>query len=1131
LYIFIKYLFLVLTKNKSAGDFMKKFFISGILFGLIAGSIFGQYYKTGIPFIRNYTPVETTGSEQNWAVVQDKRGVMYFGNNDDGVLEYDGVNWRSIPVTNNSIVRSLAIDSLGTVYVGAVGEFGYLAPNEFGMLEYQSLIPILDSADLDFTNVWKTYVFMGNTYFCSQKKVFIYFPAADTMKVINNKTYTFLSFIVDGEFYQGDFGSGLLILDNDSITSAKGGEFFIQKNITCILPYTEKELFIGTLNDGAFLYETETGEVTSDILSLIANDYIKERVLYHGFWLDNERLALATLYGGLIILDRDGKIIQKFDKNSGLQNETVIYAYSNPENTGQFPLWLALNIGISKAEINSPIRLFDENSGLSGTINDITRFNNTLYVATSSGVYYMDEENPGIVQFLKVENINTQCWSFLTFNAGGKIRDKLLIGTIRGLYEITGKGDGKLLDESILNNLEGRTYYIFKLYNSLVNPATVYLGTNEALITLVYENGIFKQVNIEGYQDEIRSIVEDEEGNLWLGTSIKGVIKLGFLSSGDTIITKYTTDDGLPSMDRIFVYLLDNEVCFATSKGIYHFNEEVNNFLPDSTFGARFADGSVEIFRMKTDKDGDLWMSYDKDNRWYETFVSWKEGRYIENNLPFFRLPNKSTDAIFCDEDGIVWLGKSTELYRFDKKFVKEYEIPFYTLIRQVILGEDSVVFYGTNYSENISGRRNVDLNQPESLKPVIKYEDNNITFQWAAPFFEEENATEYRYWLEGDDENWTRWSDRTEFPFTNLHQGDYKFHVQSKNIYGIESEIGTFEFSILPPWYQTVLAYVIYVILAIILIIVIVKLYTRRLKMENIRLEGIIQERTAEIRKQKEELTDSIEYASRIQRALLPSEKVLNENLPEHFILFKPRDIVSGDFYWMTEIDNKLLVVAADCTGHGVPGAFMSMLGISFLNEIVNKLKVTQSNEILDELRKHVMESLKQTGEIEGETKDGMDLALCVIDKEHNKIQYSGAYNPLYIVRPLLVEEKNQIKRGDELELPRGAIYNEKYMLTQVKPDKMPIGISAKNLEPFTYNELDLKIGYSLYIFSDGYVDQFGGPLGKKFMSKAFKELILEIQDTPMTEQGNIMDEKLIEWMGNLNQVDDIIVIGLKIE
>ncbi|MCK4466633.1 MAG: hypothetical protein KAU83_13055, partial [Bacteroidales bacterium] len=369
--------------------------------------------------------------------------------------------------------------------------------------------------------------------------------------------HTFLSFIVNGEFYQGDFMNGLMILDQDSIVHAKGGEFFNRKNIICILPYSEKELFIGTLRNGAFLYEPGTGEILPDILSENASNYIQERVLYHGFWLDSDRLALATLYGGLIVLDREGKIIQKFDKNSGLQDETVLFAYANPENPGQVPLWFALNIGISKAEINSPIRLFDEKSGLNGTINDITEFQGKLYVATSSGVYYMDENNQRLVQFRKVENINTQCMSFLTFNAGGQIKDKLLIGTIIGLFEISGTGKGKFLDESVLDNSQGRKYYIFKLYNSPGVPARIYLGMNTGLVTLVYEKGGFKQVSEEQYQDEIRSIAEGEKGDLWLGTSIKGVIKLGFLPSGDTIITNYTIDDGLPAMDGIFVYRFD----------------------------------------------------------------------------------------------------------------------------------------------------------------------------------------------------------------------------------------------------------------------------------------------------------------------------------------------------------------------------------------------------------------------------------------------------------------------------------------------------------------------------------------------------------------------------------------------
>lgn len=256
------------------------------------------------------------------------------------------------------------------------------------------------------------------------------------------------------------------------------------------------------------------------------------------------------------------------------------------------------------------------------------------------------------------------------------------------------------------------------------------------------------------------------------------------------------------------------------------------------------------------------------------------------------------------------------------------------------------------------------------------------------------------------------------------------------------------------------------------------------------------------QIFQQKQEITDSIHYASRIQNALLPPEKLLGK-LSDHFILYKPRDIVSGDYYWMTQKDGKTVILAADCTGHGVPGAFMSMLGISFMNEIVNKSDMTQPNEILNKLRDNVVNSLHQTGE-EGEAQDGMDLALCVINNDKSKLQYSGAYNPLFLIR----DEK----------------------LIEYKPDKMPIGIYKEKQDSFTNHEIDIREGDALYLFSDGYVDQFGGPGAKKFMAKRFKELLLSIYKKPMTEQKNILDTTLEEWKGGIDQIDDILVMGIRI-
>jgi len=273
---------------------------------------------------------------------------------------------------------------------------------------------------------------------------------------------------------------------------------------------------------------------------------------------------------------------------------------------------------------------------------------------------------------------------------------------------------------------------------------------------------------------------------------------------------------------------------------------------------------------------------------------------------------------------------------------------------------------------------------------------------------------------------------------------------------------------------------------------------------------EIVIQRNTAisqrdEITLQKKEIMDSILYARRIQTAVLPPSKFISQILPDHFFIYnKPRDIVSGDYYWMAQKDNKTIIAAADCTGHGVPGAFMSLLGVSFLKEIINKIDEIKANIILDMLRESVINALNQAGgENEGQTKDGMDMALCVLNFNISELQFAGANNPLYLIR-----------NGE---------------LIETKADKMPIGVYDLK-QPFSNNLVKLEKNDSFYLFSDGYADQFGGPKGKKFMYKKLKEMLLSIQDKTMQEQFGIIDKTIEEWRGDLFQVDDQLIIGVKI-
>ena len=308
-----------------------------------------------------------------------------------------------------------------------------------------------------------------------------------------------------------------------------------------------------------------------------------------------------------------------------------------------------------------------------------------------------------------------------------------------------------------------------------------------------------------------------------------------------------------------------------------------------------------------------------------------------------------------------------------------------------------------------------------------------------------------------------------------------------------------------------------------------------------NRELEEKVRERTKEIEEQKEEIetqrdeissqrdllisqkneiTDSINYARRIQEAVLPASTFLSEVMPEHFVLFRPRDIVSGDFYWIREIKNYVVVVAADCTGHGIPGAFMSMLGITLLNEQVSRSKFDKPGEILDRLRKKVKDTLSQKGEI-AEQKDGMDMAMAIIDKVSFDLQYAGAFNPLYLIRKDSEEKDPGLDDYKSLEMDNLCLY-------EIKADRQPVGIYDMEKE-FETKVIKLRDGDSIYLFSDGFSDQIGGVRGKKFLSRNFKRKLLSIQDLSMEEQKTVLDKTLEEWKSGFEQVDDILVIGIR--
>ena len=392
----------------------------------------------------------------------------------------------------------------------------------------------------------------------------------------------------------------------------------------------------------------------------------------------------------------------------------------------------------------------------------------------------------------------------------------------------------------------------------------------------------------------------------------------------------------------------------------------------------------------------------------------------------------------------------------------------------------------------------------------------SNLTFNYDAVSLTEGDYIHTKYNVLGFDTTWQT-INTNDIVFSSLPPGSYTLQIKACNNHNFWSEPKQLAFTIEYPWYRTWVAYILYVILGGGAIYLFIKSRTKKLEEEKNNLEKIIEERTAEVVEEKKviteqkhlieekhkEITDSINYAERIQRSFLATKEQLDEQLKDYFVFFQPKDVVSGDFYWAHTLQNRnFALVTADSTGHGVPGAIMSLLNTSSLEKAV-ELGINEPAEILNHTRQTIIERLKKDGSAEG-GKDGMDCSLISFNKEKTKLVYAAANNPIWIIRN-----------------------NE---LIELSPDKIPVGKHDRDSITFTQHEVDLQKGDMIYTLTDGFPDQFGGPKGKKFMYKKLKEVLIAIAHKPTEEQQTVLKDTLKDWMGNTEQVDDVTIIGVRV-
>lgn len=662
------------------------------------------------------------------------------------------------------------------------------------------------------------------------------------------------------------------------------------------------------------------------------------------------------------------------------------------------------------------------------------------------------------------------------------------------------------------------------------------------------------------------SLYHDREGLIWAGTYGSGVYRI---DPSDLGYSRFTDQNGLTDNNIISISGLNNLVWFSTlGGGVSCFDTDNQGFISYSDPELK----DLYVYETQPDKTGKLWIagslrypSYIYNDSLYKiSFTGSRLSQYYSiamdtSGRPWFNTGDKG--ILMVDGDSVRLFGKEEGIgfdkiqsIEFDKLnnlvIVSNRGLLFYKPGSGIILefGESSwlsylypelnsvftdddgkiwigteagIITYNPDYLQYIGKDPLVFLSIMNLFYDPIKenrnkfrYWENNFTFGYTGIWFSNPEGLRYRYRLEGNDADWTYSSRNQTLTYSNLQPGKYSFisEVSLDERNWFSSSDSAYSFAISPPFWRRIWFLAGVILLIFLAIFSYIRLRLKSLRKDKKQLEAEVQKRTEEISNQnkvleaqKEEIQSSMHYARRIQSATLPPKNKLEAILKDYFILYKPCEIVSGDFYWVAKVSSNIFFAAVDCTGHGVPGSFMSMLGLSALNDIVKSLTKIRASVILDQLNVRIREALHQGDEREMDTHEGMDISLCILDIKTNILQFAGANNPFYLIR--------------------------NNSLTEIPGDHIDIGSHTTETEEFTNHELKCEPGDLIYLFTDGYADQFGGPSRKKYKSQKFKDLLLSIHNESMDSQKLMLDKELENWKGGFEQIDDILVMGIKIQ
>lgn len=786
--------------------------------------------EAGLPFVRNYEPDEYGAFNQNWDIAQDSLGRIYFANG-SGVLIYDGVNWELFELPKQSHTKSIAIDKDNNVFVGATNEFGYLRPQASGTPTYVSLSDSLSKTDSDFMVVWQTHATSEGIYFQSTEAIFRWKEGIlQTWKAGENKF--FKSFWVDHTYYVWVQNEGLMHMKDDELQMAKNGEFFADKRIMAILPIEANKLLVTTF-DGLYIYNgNEVATFETELKGFVENNN-----LYAGHKLSNGLFAFAGYKEGLAIMNKQGKKICIM-QGEGILPAPVLSLFLDRSGI----LWAGLEYGVSKIDFPSSFSHFRQ-LGLTDRVVSIIRYEQELYAGAVNGLYVLKSNGKEQAHFVKIKGTDYRIWDLALF------ADKLLIA-----HEDQ-DGDVLVWDNESLEQIED--IKANSILTSSLDKNRVFITTPGGLFSLYHKNGEwFNEGLLERINTGIYSIVEEANGNLWLSTSSSEVWHVSFAGREyaqrmyKPKLEKYGVENGLPDEVGYFRILKDQVFYSVFESGsTYEFDQKKNRFELSETI-RKLVGLPEEFFLYDVNEQENILLRTDNPNKTSKLMVGWNQenGEYKTEDLLFERISSLTGPATvpFLEKDSILWYGGKDGIFRQDlrqrRKLASNRKM--HTLIKKVVYREDSVLYGGYGTSPLLQ----------------IPFKQNQFRFQFALPSFYQEKNNQYQYQLGGFDDNWSFWTFETQKDYTNIPEGDYTFKVRAKNIFGQISEPASYSFTILPPWYRTWWAYLIYVAIAGLLLWLFALWRSKQLYRKNLILEGIVKRRTEEIRQKNKQLSHQTE-------------------------------------------------------------------------------------------------------------------------------------------------------------------------------------------------------------------------------------------------------------------------------